>query len=438
VANKKKRPTLRFDGRYWVATIYKPPHNTRGTVSFGSPAEREEKDIRIAFEMWWDLFQKMPHKVLSYDSPYEAIEQITNPTTVTTIGQLLEKYENYLQKTVSTIRYGLEHPDLRFVRRVRLFLEPYAQWDVNTFGPDELNEVKGELLKYKYTTGKKKKHYTRGGINDTLGWVIKIIRWGVGRRIVEQETLICINNEFKKLRYGEQGAKDTIKRTRVTEEEFRKVVSCVNSVHADMLTLIWHTGMRPYEICEMRPFDILTDDPECWIYIPGRDKTPVGMHKTTIHGKIKVIPLAGECIDILKRRVKNFTSKQYIFSPKESMAEYLAEKHRNRKTPLSCGNKPGSNRKEDPARRAGDRFINSTFERACKRGCKKAEVEPFVPYDLRRTVATKTRAELGKEAARTLLGHAKTSTTDIYLLEEVTAAMKVAKALAALSLQSQS
>ena len=32
-----------------------------------------------------------------------------------------------------------------------------------------------------------------------------------------------------------------------------------------------------------------------------------------------------------------------------------------------------------------------------------------------------------KEAARVLLGHTKTDTTDIYLLEEVQEAMKVAK-----------
>ena len=57
-------------------------------------------------------------------------------------------------------------------------------------------------------------------------------------------------------------------------------------------------------------------------------------------------------------------------------------------------------------------------------------MEEFIPYDLRRTAATKTRAELGKDAAKILLGHAEESTTDIYLLEEVQEAMKVAKALA--------
>ena len=77
-----------------------------------------------------------------------------------------------------------------------------------------------------------------------------------------------------------------------------------------------------------------------------------------------------------------------------------------------------------------DKYDHNSFCRAVKRGCKRAEVDVFVPYDLRRTTATGTRAILGKEAAKVLLGHTKTDTTDIYLLEEVQEAMKVAKALA--------
>jgi hypothetical protein len=44
-------------------------------------------------------------------------------------------------------------------------------------------------------------------------------------------------------------------------------------------------------------------------------------------------------------------------------------------------------------------------------------------------MATGTRSILGKEAAKVLLGHTKTDTTDIYLLEEVQEAIKVAKLL---------
>jgi len=44
-------------------------------------------------------------------------------------------------------------------------------------------------------------------------------------------------------------------------------------------------------------------------------------------------------------------------------------------------------------------------------------------------MATGTRSILGKEAAKLILGHTRTTTTDIYLLDEVQEAMKVAKQL---------
>jgi len=429
MAGRRKRPTLRLSNGYWVTTIYRP-NGVRGTVSFGTTQRRSESAIRIAFERWIELFLKHPRKTLSFSSPYEALEYMIDPTTITTVGQLFEKYRVYFEENAPEVRNGKEHPDLRLIKRANRFVQPYSEWPVDSFGPDELNAIKKKMLNYKYKAGKQEKHYVRRGINDTLDWIISIIEWGVGRRIVQNETLIALQKEFKPLRMGEKGAIDKIKRQRVTEEEFNKVASISTSVIGDMLRLVWYTGMRPYEICEMRPFDILRDDSECWIYIPGRDKTPVGQHKTTRYGKIKVIPLAGECINILSKRIKDFNSKKYIFSPQESRAEFQKTRRLNRKTPLSCGNRAGTNRKDNPKRKPKERYTNNSLAQACKRGCKRAGIEEFVPYDLRRTVATKTRAELGKEAAKTLLGHAEESTTDIYLLEEVQEAMKVAKALA--------
>ena len=78
----------------------------------------------------------------------------------------------------------------------------------------------------------------------------------------------------------------------------------------------------------------------------------------------------------------------------------------------------------------GKFYTSDSLCHACKRGCKRAGVDAFVPYDLRRTMATETRSLLGKEAAKVLLGHTKTETTDIYLLEEVREAVRVAKQLA--------
>jgi integrase len=143
-----------------------------------------------------------------------------------------------------------------------------------------------------------------------------------------------------------------------------------------------------------------------------------------------VIPLAGDCQGILKHRIHNFESKEYIFSPADAVQEQIQKKSEQRKTPISCGNKPGSNIKEHPMIKPGEKYDHNTLRRACQRACKRAGVETFTPYDLRRSLATRARASLGKEAAKALLGHTSTSTTDIYLLDEVQEAMKVANQLA--------
>ena len=230
-------------------------------------------------------------------------------------------------------------------------------------------------------------------------------RWGLGRRVVKIESVEVLK-EVKLLKTGQDNVHENHRRGTITEKEFRKVLAKANSVARDMLSLIWLTAMRPYEVCDMRPYDILTDDKKCWLYIPGRDQSSVGDHKTSRFDRIKVIPLTKAAQKVLKPRIKDFESKDYIFKPEEAVKDL-----------------------ERLTVKTKDKYNHNTLCRACKRACERAKVKVFVPYDLRRTVATGTRALLGKEAARVLLGHTKTDTTDIYLLEEVQEAIKVAKLL---------
>jgi hypothetical protein len=131
----------------------------------------------------------------------------------------------------------------------------------------------------------------------------------------------------------------------------------------------------------------------------------------------------------IQRFLEDFDSKVFIFSPAVSVQELIEKKSEQRKIPMSWGNKPGSNKKEHPMIKPGEKYDHNTLRKACQRACTRAGVDTFTPYDLRRSLATRTRANLGKEAAKVLLGHTSTVTTDIYLLDEVQEAMKVAKAL---------
>ncbi len=427
MAGKRKAPKLRIDGSYYTSKIYTPKGN-RTTISFGHVNDRPEPEVYAIFAKWIDLYQKQPQKMLSFESPYEAVEQVINPTTFTTVEDFLERYLQWASENEKGSRAS-KAVDIYRINRIKRFLEPYHDWPVNDFGPDELKKVQKALSQYKYKTGDKEKKYTRGAINDTIKYIRKIWRWGLGRRVVSYEVVQSLE-EVRPVRLGQGEVYDKPKRARVTYDEFFKVSGAVNATISDMLQLIWHTAMRPYEVCEMRPYDILIEDEECWLYIPGRDITPYGKHKTTHMERVKVIPLTRKSQDILKRRITNYDSKDYIFSPKVAVDEILEEKHQGRKTPLKYGNRPGTNKREHPMIKPGEKYSPSALRIACKRGCMRAEVEVFTPYDLRRSVATETRASLGKEAAKVLLGHTKTDTTDIYLLDEVKEAVKVAKLLA--------
>ena len=428
MARTRKTPRLRiYRERYFCTDVYLP-NGKRTTVGFGTTDDRTEGELYTAFGKWLDLFKQQPQKVLSFKSPYDAIEQLINPNQIITVGKLLDKYFAYAKKTIKSTKNNGEHRNFQYIKRVQQLLKLYYSWPITDFGPDELLDVQKALVKYDYLHGTKTKRYTRRGVNDTINWIRKIWKWGMGRQFITAEQVQGLA-EVKSLKMGDTEAPDNPKRVRVSEEDFLKVVNAVSCVVGDMLQLIWYTAMRPYEVCDMRPFDILCDDPDCWLYIPGRDQTPVGRHKTTRFERVKVIPLTSKCQEIMKPRIKDLASKEYIFSPEEAMQEARENKSANRKIPLKYGNRPGTNRKKHPMVKPGKKYDHHSLRNACKRGCKRVDVEVFVPYDLRRTIATGTRSILGKEAAKVLLGHTTTDTTDIYLLEEVQEAIKVAKLL---------
>ncbi len=59
----------------------------------------------------------------------------------------------------------------------------------------------------------------------------------------------------------------------------------------------------------------------------------------------------------------------YLFSPAEAGAEQREQRHQQRVTPLSCGNRPGSNRKQSPQCVPGERYTAASYRRAITRAC---------------------------------------------------------------------
>ncbi len=66
----------------------------------------------------------------------------------------------------------------------------------------------------------------------------------------------------------------------------------------------------------------------------------------------------------------------YCFRPIDNEVKRRVEVHANRKTPLSHGNRPESNRKSKPKRSVGECYTTASYRRAINRGCDKAFPHP--------------------------------------------------------------
>jgi integrase len=127
----------------------------------------------------------------------------------------------------------------------------------------------------------------------------------------------------------------------------------------------------------------------------------------------RVIFLNAKAHEIIKPFLKPDLSA-HLFSPAEAEAERLAAKHAARKTPLSCGNVPGSHKTRKPRRTPGASYDENSYRRAITRACKLAEVPTWTPYQIRHTAAEQMREKHGLEAAQFLLGHKTLTVTQVY------------------------
>ena len=117
---------------------------------------------------------------------------------------------------------------------------------------------------------------------------------------------------------------------------------------------------------------------------------------------------------------------KFLFSPVEADAERRAELHAKRKTPLSCGNRPGSNRRRRPKRKPADHYTVDSYRRAIHRVCDDAGIPTWGPHRLRHNAGTEIRRQFGIEAAQLLLGHARADVTQVYAEVNHAKALEVA------------
>ena len=306
-------------------------------------------------------------------------------------------------------------PPSNEAKEIQNSINPLAQYfpdkKADDFTPLDLKQYR------EYIIASGKYDLCRKMINRRIGIITRMFKWAVSECLISIHTYTALTT-VEGLRKGRTTVREgrTVKPAKI--EAVKAVMAVTAPVVSDMIQLQLLSGMRPGELVRMRPGDIEKYE-AVWIYRPVT-------HKTAWHGHTRAIPLGPIAQAVLAKYLIR-PPDDYCFKPAESDAQAMQRKHEARKTPLNCGNRPGTNSKG--TKHYNDRFNTNSYRRHITRACQKAGVEPWFPHQLRHTAATDIRREFGLDAARAVLGHKSVVMTDEYAELDMQKAMTVAKAI---------
>ncbi len=343
------------------------------------------------------------------------------------------------------------------VRRLRAL---YGQTPAAEFGPKKLAAVRQKMVE---------DGLSRGVVNRSIDRVRRVFKWATAEELIPV-TIYQGLRTLSGLRAGRTEAPDHEPVKPVDPSNVDNTLPHLNRHLRAMVGLQRLTGMRPAEVCKFSLAEVSRSG-EVWLYQLSR-------HKTTHHGKKRVIPLgpraralitsfitngkpppAGfEAIDLNDQTARLVAADAYqeagrekdahllrssvpvvmvggcvvdptlpLFSPREAReARYRAQRaNRKSRVPPSQVDRSSKN----PKRVVGSRYTSESYAHAVQRAVEKAGLPRWHPNQIRHLFATEVRSAHGLEAAQVLLGHSRADVTQVYAERNLALAVKVAEAM---------
>jgi integrase len=330
----------------------------------------------------------------------------------------------------------------QYEQTFRLLRSLYGHTPVAEFGPLSLKAVRETMIE---------KGWARKLINQRVGRICRAFKWGVENELVSPTVHQALAS-VQGLQEGRTAARETAPILPVADEVVGATLPHLRPAVRAMVRVQRLTGMRPGEVCQLRPCDLDTSGP-VWRFTPQQ-------YKTKHRGKPRVITLGPKA----QAELTAFTPADptdYYFSPRRVVADLHAERGANRKTPRFVSHMARNvvKRKGTPARVPTGKYTVTSYGRAVGRACEKAFPPPALlaqrkdesesewwsrltaeqkeqveewrqahhwhPNQLRHAHATEVRERFGLEAAQVALGHSRADVTQVYAERDQTLAERV-------------
>ena len=370
-----------------VVTLTDTDTGRRRPYYLGPYDSRESWERYHALLAWWEANgRRLP------DDPRQAKHR---PSEGPSVSRIILEYwrhaESYYVKPDGTPTTTLGEVKVA----VGTLRATYGTSAASDFGPKKLREVRGAMLQ---------KGWSRSTINARIDHIRRMFKWAASYELVPPHVPQALSM-VAGLRKGEYGVPEGRDVKPVPEAHIDKIKPYVADQVWALIRLQLHTAARPGELVLMRPMDIDRSG-TVWTYTPESHKGEHHGHGRTVY----IGPKAQQIITPYLDRAPH----AYLFSPAEADEARRQARREARKTPESCGNRPGTNRRGAPRKQPGDRYTADSYRRAIAYACKRAVVPHWHPHQLRHNAGTFIRKEYGIEAARLILGHQTAGISLIY------------------------
>ncbi len=319
------------------------------------------------------------------------------------------------------------YPDSGEYYQYKLATKPiaalYSSLKASDFGPPEFKAVRAFWLETPAPKVRKDKSVriipgrSRQYINKQMKRTLLIVKWAVASGMMPADNYTAIKC-VDSLKCGRCDAKESTPVTCVEQSRVDATLPHLTAVLSDMVKFQQLVGCRPGELVVIKP-SMVDRSSDVWAI-------ELAKHKTAYRGKKRTIYVGPQAQAVLAPYLLR-DSKAFCFSPIESEKQRRAAVHLARKTPLSCGNRPGSNVARKPRKEPGDHYTTGTYARAIRYACQRSKINPWSPNQLRHNAATAIRREFGIEAASVILGHSGLEVTQIYAEQDKQRAIEVTR-----------
>ena len=218
---------------------------------FGSP-EADEKYRRLVAEF------------LTTGSPPQPSRPVGTPEPGRSVAELLLAF--WTHATAYYVKGGLPTGEIAALRdALRPLRELYGSTPVADFGPLKLKALREAMVR---------RGWCRTLVNARVRRVKLTFKWGVENELVPPHVHHGLS-AVAGLRRGRTDARESSPVAPVADADVNAALPHLNRQVAAMVKLQAFTGMRPGEVCGLRPCD-LDRDGEVWTFRPreAQDRTP--------------------------------------------------------------------------------------------------------------------------------------------------------------------